>query len=301
MRIEEITQTRSILGGSPQWDVDTNRLLWVASLGRKIFRAAPDGSDLLEIDLPANVGSIALCRDGGLVGAFKTGLHFVDLDTGALTPIRNPEPELSENTLNDGKVDAAGRFWFGSMNINEAEPSGALYRLDKDLSITKVLGKITISNGPCWSANGKQFYFADSTTRQITVYDFDPVAGTLDRPRSFFGSPFDLPSTVDGATVDAEGFLWSAQVYSGRIVRVAPDGSVDRIIKMPTPAVTSVMFGGPDLNILFLTSMARPLKRNSSHQPDTSAGALFAVRGLGIRGLPEPKFAGGPSSERSRQ
>lgn len=129
LHIEELTQTRSVLGESPMWDVETNRLFWVDSLGRKIFRAAPDGSDLFEMDVPANLGSIALCRGGGLVGAFKNGLHFVDVDSGELTLLSNPEPDLTNNTLNDGKVDAAGRFWFGSMNITEAEPSGSLYRL----------------------------------------------------------------------------------------------------------------------------------------------------------------------------
>lgn len=292
LHIEELTQTRSVLGESPMWDVDSNRLFWVDSLGRKIFRAAPDGSDLLEMDVPANLGSIALCLGGGLVGAFKNGLHFVDVDSGELTLVCNPEPDRPNNTLNDGKVDAAGRLWFGSMNITEAEPSGSLYRLDPDLSVTKVLGNVTISNGPCWSADGRQFYFGDSTTRLITAFDFDPALGMLSRPRPFFSSPFEPPSTVDGATVDAEGYLWSAQVYSGRIVRVAPDGTLDRTIEMPTPAVTSVMFGGPDLDTLFVTSMARPLKAELVRAPNASAGALFAVHGLGVRGRPEPKFVG---------
>ena len=286
MHIEELTQTRSVLGESPMWDVDTDRLFWVDSLGRKIFRAAPDGSDLLEMDVPANLGSIALCRGGGLIGAFKTGLHFVDVDSGALTPIGNPELDLPNNTLNDGKVDAAGRFWFGSMNITEAEPSGTLYRLDPDLSLTKILGNITVSNGPCWSADGRRFYFGDSTTRLITAFDFDLALGTLSRPRPFFSSPFDPPSTVDGATVDAEGYLWSAQVYSGRIVRVAPDGTLDRTIEMTTPAVTSVMFGGPDLDTLFVTSMARPLKADLLHASDTSAAPCLPFTGWAYAGGP---------------
>jgi sugar lactone lactonase YvrE len=295
MQVETITSARTVLGESPMWDVDTDSIYWVDSLGRKIFRAAPDGSDLLELDVPANLGSIALCRGGGLIGAFKTGLHFIEMDSGELSFVHNPEPDRPGNTLNDGKVDTAGRFWFGSMDISEAGPNGALYRLDPDMSVTRVLDGVTVSNGPCWGQDGRQFYFGDSATRLITVYDFDPVLGTLGRSRPFFTTPFDAPCTVDGATVDAQGYLWSAQVYGGRIVRIAPDGTLDRTIEMPTSAVTSVMFGGPDLDTLFVTSMANPLKANGAQRPSAAAGALFAIKGLGVRGQAEPKFAGPPS------
>ncbi|KFL29506.1 hypothetical protein JP75_20765 [Devosia riboflavina] len=290
MQIEAIGAVRTILGESPVWDVDKDRLYWADSLGRKIFCAAPDGSDLEQWDTPANIGFMVLCRSGRGLAAMKTGVHFIDFQDSTFSLIAAPEPDLPNNTLNDGKVDRAGRFWFGSMDITSQTEGGTLYRLDPDLTLTAIHRGVTISNGPCWSVDGRTFYFSDTPRALVTQFEFDLATGTLSNPRPFLQHDRRDGSGVDGATVDAEGYYWCAHVYGGHIARYAPNGTLDRTIELPTGAVTSIAFGGPDLETIFVTSMSKSLQ--SGGMPDSiDAGALFAIRGLGIRGLPEPKFA----------
>jgi sugar lactone lactonase YvrE len=164
------------------------------------------------------------------------------------------------------------------------------YRLDADLSLHRLCDGLIVSNGPCWSPDGRLFYFGDSGRKTIWVHDYDPAFGTIANAR-IFAVEEGATATVDGATIDAEGYLWSARVYSGRLVRHAPDGSIDRVLDMPVRDVTSVMFGGPELDILFITSMASSL---SSALPRDSPlrGSILAVRNLGVRGIPEPLFDG---------
>ena len=149
---------------------------------------------------------------------------------------------------------------------------------------------IIVSNGPCWSPDGRTFYFTDSWSGQISAYDYDLDTGTIANKRAFAKMTYE-GGAFDGATVDAEGCVWSAIVYVGKLVRYAPDGSVDRVIDMPVKKVTSVNFGGPDLDVLYVTSMSKPPLPRFPADP-ALRGALFAIRDLGIRGVPEPRFAG---------
>ncbi|PLP37141.1 calcium-binding protein, partial [Klebsiella pneumoniae] len=162
------------------------------------------------------------------------------------------------NGLNDGKVDRQGRFLFGSMDMREEEPSGALYRLDADLSLHVLKKDIIVSNAPCWSPSGETFYFADTWTGEICAWDYNTATGDLSGERVFCHVDRSEGGAADGATVDSEGYLWNALVYAGKLVRYTPEGKVDRIIEMPVKKVTSVMFGGENLDVLYVTSMAQP-------------------------------------------
>jgi sugar lactone lactonase YvrE len=270
------------------WDVDAERLYWVDSLGRRIFRATPDGRELEAWDAPANIGSICITRSGQLLGAMKSGLHLIDLASNRFDLIIHPEADLPDNTLNDGKVDRSGRLWFGSMNLPRTQPNASLYRLDPDLSLQKVFSGITVSNGPCWSPDDKTFYFADSATASVAAYEFDLEKGTLSNGRTLVERRRIGPGLVDGATVDSEGGLWCAHVYGGCVARYTPDGLLDREIEFPTPGITSVMFGGEGLEVLYVTS--RQARRGEEDSDGPLAGALFAVHELGIKGMPEAKF-----------
>ena len=136
------------------------------------------------------------------------------------------------NRLNDGKVDRRGRFFAGSMDTMEEGPSGGLYRLDPDFSVTRIDSGIICSNGPCWSPDDRTFYFADTWTGEIWAYDYDIATGAATNRRTFVRVDTSKGGAADGSTVDAEGYLWNALVYDGRLVRYAPDGTVDRIIDM---------------------------------------------------------------------
>jgi len=291
MRIEVLVDVKTILGEGPLWDVAEQRLYWIDSFGCNVFRATADGREIRAWDVPAKIGSMALRRRGGAVLSLQTGFHFLDFTTGDCSLIVDPEPDKPTTRLNDGKVDKRGRFVAGSMDTMEQGANGSLYRLDPDLSLHKLDEGIVVSNGPCWSPDGKILYFADSWSGEIWAYDYDLESGNVANRRTF--ARIDTPGggAADGSTVDAEGFLWNAQVYDGRLVRYAPDGKVDRVIEMPVKKVTSVMFGGPDLDVLFVTSMAKPpLPRFPSD--GVLRGSLFAIYDLGVRGVAEPRFAG---------
>ncbi len=290
MEIECIGNARYSLGEGPLWDPIGGVLYWVDSHAPAIWRHDPSTGDIEGWDLPGGtVGSIALRERGGAVLAMDDGFHFFDFDTGAGAAIADVEAGEPKTRFNDGKVDRRGRFVAGSMHEDLSEPLGALYRLDADFGWVRLDGGITCSNGPCWSPDGRTFYFADSPRRTIWAYDYDLDAGALANKRVFVSTgAFD--AFPDGATVDAEGHLWSALFGSGRIARFAPDGSLDRTVELPVAWVSSVMFGGPGLDVLFAISIGGRLLDERDPSPD--AGALFAIHGLGVKGLPEPRFAG---------
>lgn len=290
LRIELLVDARNDLGEGPLWDVREQRLYWIDSHGCAVHRCDARGQDRRAWTVPEHIGSIALREGGGAVVGLRNGFHTLDLETGAVEAIADPEAHLRRTRLNDGKVDRQGRFLCGGMDYEEREPLSALYRLDPDRTVTRLEEGITVSNGPCWSPDGRTFYFADTWARRIWAYGYDADTGNLLSRRVFADFEGHLRGYPDGATVDAEGFVWSAEVYGGRLVRFAPDGTIDRLVGMPVDSVTSVMFGGAELDVLYATSMARPFQ--GRRRLEREAGGLFAVHGLGVRGLPEPRFKG---------
>ncbi|MCA0013132.1 SMP-30/gluconolactonase/LRE family protein [Mesorhizobium sp. B292B1B] len=292
MKIEVVVDVKTTLGEGPLWDVEQERLYWIDSFDGRVFRATADGCEIRSWDVPMKIGSMALRKDGGgAVVSLQRGFHLLDFATGEVTLIHDPEPDKPMNRLNDGKVDRRGRFFAGSMDTMEEGPSGGLYRLDPDFSVTRIDSGIICSNGPCWSPDDRTFYFADTWTGEIWAYDYDIETGAATNRRTFVRVDTSRGGAADGSTVDAQGYLWNALVYDGKLVRYAPDGSVDRIIDMPVKKITSVMFGGPKLDTLYVTSMAKPpLPRFPGD--GVLRGSLFAITGLGVTGVPEPRFGG---------
>ena len=292
MRIEVLVDVKTTLGEGPLWDVEQQRLYWIDSFDGRVFRSTHDGREIRAWDVPEKIGSIAIRKDGnGAICSLANGFHTLDFKTGDVALIHDPEPGKDANRINDGKVDKRGRFIAGSMDTQESGPNGALYRLDPDMSVHKIDDGIIVSNGPCWSPDGRTFYFADSWSGEIWAYDYDLDTGNVSNRRTFTKVDTSDGGAADGATVDSEGYVWSAGVYVGKLYRYAPDGTVDRIIDMPVKKVTSVNFGGPNLDILYVTSMAKPpLPRFPGD--GVLRGSLFAIYDLGITGVPEPRFGG---------
>jgi sugar lactone lactonase YvrE len=290
MRIEVLIDVKTTLGEGPLWDVEQQRLYWIDSMDGRVFRSTVDGREIRAWDVPQKIGSMALRKDGqGAVVSLQRGFHLLDFRSGEVTLLHDPEPGQPANRLNDGKVDKRGRFVAGSMDTQEEGANGALYSLSTDFKVSRLDTGIVCSNGPCWSPDGRTFYFQDTWAGEIWAYDYDLDTGGVSNRRVFAKVDTSKGGAADGSTVDAEGFVWNALVYDGRLVRYAPDGRVDRIIEMPVKKITSVMFGGPDLDILFVTSMAKPpLPRFPGD--GVLRGSLFAIYGLGIKGLPEMRF-----------
>jgi len=302
VRIECVLDCANHLGEGPVWDAGEGRLYWVDGTGRRvgkpsIWRLDPKSGKVETWSLDHDVGALALRAGGGAVLALDDGFYLFDFDSGALELVRLIEAEEPRTRLNDGKCDRRGRFFAGGMDDKEELALCGLWRLDPDLTVTKVDDGIICSNGPCWSPDDARFYFADTFAEELWVYDYDIAAGALAN-RRVFASTRDDAGVADGSTVDEDGYLWNAQLIGGELVRYAPDGTVERRIGMPVRNVTSVMFGGPGLDELYVTSMAR-VKHPAVHdhfaveaRPQFLAGGLFRITGLGIRGVPEPRFAG---------
>ncbi|MEQ4778077.1 SMP-30/gluconolactonase/LRE family protein [Providencia huaxiensis] len=292
MKINVLLDLKNNLGEGPVWDTQQQRLYWIDSLDGRVFSCTERGTEIKSWDVRQKIGSMALCKDGNsAIVALEKGIHLLDFATGETSLIHSPESDKSHNRFNDGKVDRQGRFVVGSMDMQEETPSGALYRLDTDYSLHKIEQNIIVSNAPCWSPKGDTFYFADTWTGEIWKYDYDGLTGNISNRQTFCTVNTSSGGAADGATVDSEGYLWNALVYAGKIVRYSPSGEIDRIIEMPVKKVTSVAFGGENLDILYVTSMARPpLPRFP--EDGQLRGSVFSIHNLGVTGIPEKRFGG---------
>lgn len=284
-----VVDCKNKLGEVPVWDVAEQALYWVDIESALLQRLEPVSGAARSWRLPERVCALALREKGGLVLALASGFAFFDPATGALERLAAPEAHMPHNRMNDGKCDRRGRFWAGTMDDRLTSPTGALYRLDPDLTCRRMELGIGISNSLAWGPDDRVFYFADTLRRTIFAYDFDVETGAIGNRRVFTDCR-DQPGDPDGSTVDAEGYLWNAQWDGWRVVRYAPNGRIDRIVDLPVQKPTSCMFGGPDLATLYVTSAVWDLTAEAlAKQPH--AGGVFALD-VGLRGLPETRFAG---------
>jgi L-arabinonolactonase len=282
---------RHVLGEGIIWNERTGRLLWTDIESSELWSHDPASGALQRWPLPERLCSMALTDDDGrLLLGLASGLAFMDLATGELTRIRDVEPQLPSTRLNDGRVDRQGRFVFGMFNQLEdpKHPIGGFYRLDHDLAIERLpLGDVAIANSICFSPDGCTMYYADSATREIRCCDYDPGSGGVANLRLFAAADA-APGDPDGSTIDAEGFLWNARWGAGQVVRFAPDGSVERVVELPAPRPTCPAFGGPDLDLLYVSSATVGMAAGELAAAPGSGGVF--VHRAGVRGLPEQRF-----------
>lgn len=284
-----VIESRNLIGESPVWSVPEKSLYWVDVEGQSIQRWREADRSIQCWDIGEPIGCIGLRRGSGLVGARKSGFFFLDVDSGSIAPIADPEAHLPENRFNDGKVDRRGRFWAGTRNfVDTQRATGALYRLDADCSVHRMEEGLRCPNGMAWSPDNKLMYLCDTWTRRIYVYDFDIDDGHIGNRRLFveLGEADGFP---DGLTVDAEGYVWNAHYNGWRITRYSPDAAVDHIVRMPVQHVTSVSFGGAPGTLFATTSYFRLSADERIAQP--IAGNVFAMES-GTQGISEPEFSG---------
>jgi len=284
-----IQAANAIIGEGPSWDASEGVLYWLDIKRPAIFRWHSEKGQTGFWPMPHPVGCAVSAGKDRLVFADAEGFGFLSLASGALERIAELEGDLQRNRFNDGKVDRAGRFWAGSMDDECKVPTGSLYRVDPDLSIHRMDTGFICSNGLGWSPDNRTMYFTDSIVRTIWAYEFDGASGALG-PRRVFAQLSDQDGVPDGLTVDSEGFVWSAIWDGWRVIRYAPNGSIDREVRLPVQRPTSCMFGGPDLQTLYITSASSGLCP-ASLKAGPMAGAIFAVP-TDVVGLPETPFAG---------
>ncbi|OZI32448.1 IclR family transcriptional regulator [Bordetella genomosp. 10] len=283
-------QSADILGEVPLWCERTQRLWWVdvRRPALQSFDPATGRHAAQRLHPDLITGSIALREEGGFLLAAPGGLFVFDPATGeAARRIADPLQGAAGMRLNDGKCDRRGRFWVGSMHDTRREPLGTLYRVEPDGRCTAMLDGFVLPNAICFSPDDRTMYFADTHNQVIWAFDYDIAAGALSN-RRVFKDWTHQKGRPDGATVDAQGYVWNCMVASGQLVRLAPDGRVDRVIQLPVTNPTCPAFGGEGLATLYITSHSqRFTPQEQAAEP--LAGALLALD-VGVRGLPEPRF-----------
>jgi len=278
-----------ILGESIIWDHEKQLLWWVDGIGMFIRRLDSATGEKRNWKMHEEIGSIGLRKKGGLVVGMRSGFYFFFPETGALEEIAKPDADRPGNRFNDGKVDRHGRFWSGTVQASAYTPRGRLWRLDPDLKTTMIMEGITCVNGMSFSPDNRLMYFTDSFSCQIDVFDYDSVDGAIYNRRHFADIPLGR-GTCDGSTVDADGCFWSANIDGWCVTRYDPRGRIDTVINLPVRRVTSLCFGGPKLDTLYITTARRRMQEKELAQQPL-AGCLLAVH-PGVQGLPEPEFLG---------
>jgi L-arabinonolactonase len=290
VRIETIGAGRDLLGECPLWDVREQALYWVDSHRGLVRRRDAAGVER-HWALPQAVGAIALGDGTAVLAALEDGFHRLDLATGEcrlLAGVAHPAPRMR---LNDGRTDRAGRFVCGSMVLGRHEAHGVLYQLrpgSDGFAVEQLDRGFATGNATCFSPDGRWLYFADSRAGRVWRYPYDTAAGRVLGPRE----PFIETSGPDGAAVDADGGLWIALVLTGELARFDERGRLDLRIPTGVPFVSCPCIGGPALDTIYLTTIRDSGNLLRTDHPD--AGALLALHGTGVRGLPEVPFAFSP-------
>jgi len=291
-QIDCVVDAKAQLGEGTYWDPQARVLWWIDIYGKAIYRFDPKSGRSERFEVPEFLGCLAVRERGGLVLTLTSGFYFFDPGTGKLQAIADPESDLDNTRFNDGKTDRQGRFWSGSMFEAPGTPArriAALYRLDPDLSVHKMVDGIGCSNGLAWSPDSRTMYFTDSHGPIVWAWDFDPATAEIANRRTYVDLSF-LNGIGDGATVDVEGCYWLTIPFKGKVLRFDPAGKLMRTIDMPTDLPTCCEFGNDDLDVLYVTSAI--LRRQPGQLAgQRNPGGLFALD-VGVKGLPLVPFKG---------
>jgi D-xylonolactonase len=262
------------LGEGPVWSAAERALWFVDIKGKRIHRLDTVSGERRSWDAPSNPGFLAPLAGGGWLAGLKTGLHRFDPESGDFTLFAAVEPHLPHNRLNDGHVDARGHLWFGSMDDHEAEPTGALYRLESHGVPVAVDWNYVITNGPAVSPDGRTLYHTDTLERRIYAFDLDRDGAVSER--RVFATIEDGAGYPDGPAVDAKGCVWTGLFGGWGLRRYAPTGELLSFVRFPCANVTKPAFGGDDLKTLYATTAWKGLSpAERAEQP--LAGGLFQL------------------------
>jgi Gluconolactonase len=288
---ELVVDAHAIIGEGPYWDHVASVLYWIDIKGRRLHRYDPEAGSDKELRLEKMPGAVVGRAKGtSLVMAMEDGFNFVDPESGAATPLVNPEPDRPGNRFNDGKCDSRGRFWAGSMDNAEKASSGAFYRLDADLVCETQFDGVGISNGLAWSPDDRFLYYIDTPTGRVDCFDFDADSGRLSNRRPAFAVPREM-GFPDGMTIDEEGMLWIALWEGWGLSRWNPrTGKLIGKVELPVARTSSCAFGGPCLDRLYITTASIGVGPGETAD-QKHAGGLFVYE-PGLRGARSVPFAG---------
>ncbi|GAB2516374.1 SMP-30/gluconolactonase/LRE family protein [Microbulbifer agarilyticus] len=287
-----VWDAKATLGEGPCWVAREQAIYWVDIKQHQLHRLCTVTDQRRSWHIPDQLTALAPRRNGGFIGTLRDGFALLEIpqlgDRVHIKKLGTPEQEAAGNRFNDGKVDAKGRFWAGSMDDDEAKPTGSLYRLDGDCSWQHIDDNYIITNGPTFSPDGHTLYHTDTLAR--TIYAFDVTSdGRVGNKRVFF--QFDESSGFpDGMTVDEEGCLWVCHFFGWGITRISPKGNIVGRLELPVSNVTSCTFAGDRLETLYITTARKGLTEEQLlAQP--LAGGLFRYEPK-VRGLAAGIFSG---------
>ncbi|WP_353155064.1 SMP-30/gluconolactonase/LRE family protein [Herminiimonas fonticola] len=289
--IQAILPARMQLGECPLWHAQEAVLYWIDIDGCAVHRFHPANGEHHAWAMPSEPGCIAINASGGLIVALRSGLALLDTDNGQLTPVADAPYDPATTRFNDGRCDAAGRLWVGSIYEPRDHPHAALYCIERGL-IRDSGKRATVSNGVAFSPDNKTLYHADTTSHRISAYEYDVATGSIagtrllkqfstDKLHNYGGRP-------DGAAVDSEGAYWCAMYEGGRILRLSPDGEVLREILLPVRCPTMLAFGGNDLRTLYITTVSKNRPAVELEQCPLS-GCVLSLR-VDVAGLVEHAY-----------
>ena len=285
-----VLPVQNVLGEGILWDSRRQVLWWTDIQARRLYRYDWAAATTQVLEMPERVGSFGLIAGSQkLITAFESGIALYDPGDGSVSWLARPDRPDPSVRFNDGRVDRQGRFWSGTLvESSQSAVSGCLYSFDRSAGLRCHLSDVRISNSLSMSPDGRRLYFADSPTRTIRVFDLREPEGSLGESRVFAQTPEGVDP--DGATIDVDGCLWSAHWGGGCVVRYTPEGRVDRTVQLPVSQPTCACFGGPDLDILCVTT-ARIGLSEATLRREPNAGDVLMYR-VGVKGLPEAEYRG---------
>ncbi len=288
--VELVLDTKSDLGEGAIWNYKTGELIWVDITGKILNFYNPKLKNNKEMLTGQMIGTVVPAESGKMMVALENGFYQLDPETGAKKLIANPEEDIPGNRFNDGKCDPAGRFWAGTMSTTGKRQAGALYRLDADGSVHKMIDNVGTSNGIVWSPDHTKMYYIDTPTRKVMAWDYNNETGEISNPKPAIEVSEEM-GYPDGMTIDADGNVWIA-LWSGSAVGCwnPETGELLRTIDVPAKNVTSVAFGDDDLGTLYITT-ARTRTSEEELEKFPLAGGVFKTR-PGVKGVEAFFFKG---------
>lgn len=273
---ELVFDSKAVLGEGPVWDFINHRLFWLDIEGGILHCHIPLTNENKHWNFDEMIGAIAITIDGELLMALESGLAIFSLESKQLKRLHILENTNPKMRFNDGKCDPNGNFWIGTMHKEFLPGSGSLYKIDQHFQSSQQIERTSISNGMAWTSDGSKFYYIDSPSFEVVVFDFDKISSKISNRKTRFKIPPSYGSP-DGMTIDNEGMLWIAHWGGGCVRRWNPEnGKVLQVISVDAPHVTSCCFGGKDFNMLYITT-ARSGLGEEELKTSPLSGGLFCV------------------------
>ncbi|XP_073318808.1 regucalcin [Pagrus major] len=296
VKVDSVLKVGALVGEGPVWEESDQTLLFVDIVGQKIHRWSSTTNQIQSVETADTVGFAVPRRSGGYVAGVGRSVVAVDWSTQTMSSLAEVDEDKPNNRLNDGKVDPFGRLLAGTMG-KEVRPAenqrqqGSLFSVTSDLTVTKHLDQVDISNGLDWSLDQRTFYYIDSLSLTVDAFDYDSNTGWIGNRRVVYRME-EGEGLPDGMTLDIEGRLWVACYNGGRVINIDPATGVRlQTVPLPVMKTTSCCFGGPDYSDLYVTSASLGLDQ-SERRLQPLAGDIFRVTGLGVKGRPSNSFSG---------